>query len=188
MLTTWCRSRSTALRQQQRRATVPLSDEHEEPFWRMRSFWTGATGGVGAALAAVVVFLLVSALPSAALREELATAHVRAPMSGHLTDVVSTDQHTVKPWFAGRADLSPVVADSSVQGFALLGGRAEDVDRQRAAVLPDGTSSTRSNGSCVSAPCATAGNSPVVRCRGARAGPAPALPDGQSRLDRNLDQ
>jgi anti-sigma factor RsiW len=105
------------------------------PLWRSGAFWAGATGGVGAALAAVVVFLLLSALPSAALRDELATAHLRALMSGHLTDVVSTDQHTVKPWFAGRADVSPAVADFSAQGYPLLGGRADYLDRQRAAVL-----------------------------------------------------
>jgi anti-sigma factor RsiW len=105
------------------------------PLWRRGSFWVGATGGLGAALAAVVVFVLVSAVPSAALRDELANAHVRALMSGHLTDVVSTDQHTVKPWFAGRADISPVVADFAAQGYPLLGGRADYLDRQRAAVL-----------------------------------------------------
>ena len=103
--------------------------------WRMRPFWVGATGGIGASLAAVVLFLLVSAVPSAALRDELANAHVRALMSGHLTDVVSTDQHTVKPWFAGRADVSPAVADFSRQGYVLLGGRADYLEGQRAAVL-----------------------------------------------------
>jgi len=103
--------------------------------WRMRPFWAGAVGGVGTALAAVLAFLLVSAVPSAALRDEVTDAHVRALMSGHLTDVVSTDQHTVKPWFAGRADVSPAVADFAAQGYVLIGGRAEYIDRQRAAVL-----------------------------------------------------
>ena len=105
------------------------------PLWRMQSFWAGAMGGIGTALAAVVVFLAVSAVPSAALRDEIANAHVRALMTARLTDVLSTDQHTVKPWFAGRADVSPVVADFTAQGYTLLGGRADYLDRQRAAVL-----------------------------------------------------
>jgi anti-sigma factor RsiW len=62
-------------------------------------------------------------------------AHLRSLQPGHLMDVVSTDQHTVKPWFAGRADVSPVVADFAAQGYVLLGGRADYLNRQRAAVL-----------------------------------------------------
>ncbi len=53
----------------------------------------------------------------------------------HLTDVVSTDRHTVKPWFAGHADVSPVVADFADQGYRLVGGRADYFDHQRAAVV-----------------------------------------------------
>jgi anti-sigma factor RsiW len=52
-----------------------------------------------------------------------------------LIDVVSTDRHTVKPWFAGHADVSPVVADFAPQGYTLVGGRADYFDRQRAAVV-----------------------------------------------------
>jgi anti-sigma factor RsiW len=49
--------------------------------------------------------------------------------------VISTDRHTVKPWFAGRADVSPAVADFGAQGYRLIGGRADYLDRQRMAVL-----------------------------------------------------
>ena len=105
------------------------------PVWRMRAFWQGACGGLGAAVAAALAFLFLSAVPSAALEEELTRAHVRSLMPGHLTDVVSTDRHTVKPWFAGHADVSPVVADFSAEGYRLVGGRADYLDRQRAAVL-----------------------------------------------------
>jgi anti-sigma factor RsiW len=103
--------------------------------WRTRAFWQGVSGGLGAAVAAALAFLFLSTVPSAALQEELTRAHVRSLMPGHLTDVVSTDQHTVKPWFAGHADVSPVVADFSAQGYRLVGGRADYLDRQRAAVL-----------------------------------------------------
>ena len=48
---------------------------------------------------------------------------------------MSTDQHTVKPWFAGRTDVSPVVADFATQGYRLLGGRIDYLDHQRAAVI-----------------------------------------------------
>jgi len=105
------------------------------PPWRTRPFWMGAAGGLGAALAAALVFLFLSTLPSAALLDELVTAHVRSLIPGHLTDVVSTDQHTVRPWFAGRADVAPMVADFTAQGYHLLGGRVDYLDRQRAAVL-----------------------------------------------------
>ena len=56
-------------------------------------------------------------------------------MPEHLIDVVSTDKHTVKPWFAGHTDVSPVVADFDSQGYRLIGGRADYFDHQRAAVV-----------------------------------------------------
>jgi anti-sigma factor RsiW len=112
------------------RATSPTSP------WRTRPFWAGAVFGVlGSALAAALVLFFLATVPAATLIDELATAHVRSLIPGHLTDVVSTDQHTVKPWFAGRADVSPVVADFTAQGYRLLGGRADYLDRQRTAVL-----------------------------------------------------
>jgi anti-sigma factor RsiW len=103
--------------------------------WNPRSFWLGACGGLGAALAAGVAVLLWSPLLSVPLVDQLVAAHVRSLMPEHLTDVVSTDRHTVKPWFAGHADVSPAVADFSAEGYHLVGGRADYVAGQRAATM-----------------------------------------------------
>jgi anti-sigma factor RsiW len=119
----------------QEAARRPGSSARAAPPWRTRPFWLGAGGGLGAALAAAVALLVLSPLLSVPLMDELVAAHVRSLMPEHLTDVISTDRHTVKPWFAGHADVSPVVADFSAQGYRLLGGRADYFDGQRAAAV-----------------------------------------------------
>ena len=99
-------------------------------------FWAGAFGGVGGtAIAAMLAFFLLTPRPTNPLLDELVNAHVRSLMPAHLIDVVSTDKHTVKPWFAGHADVSPVVADFEQQGYRLIGGRVDYLEHQRAAVV-----------------------------------------------------
>jgi anti-sigma factor RsiW len=103
---------------------------------RSRPFWFGLLSGIGvSAVAAALGLLFLAPLLTNPLPGELIADHTHSLMSSHLIDVVSTDQHTVKPWFAGRADVSPEVADFAPQGFRLLGGRVEVLDHQRAAVL-----------------------------------------------------
>ena len=106
-------------------------------FWRAtsRPFWMGAGSGVGLSAAAVLAFFLISLPFANPLVDDLLSAHVRSLMSNHLIDVASTDKHTVKPWFAGHTDVSPVVADFEQQGYRLVGGRADSWDHQRAAVV-----------------------------------------------------
>jgi len=69
------------------------------------------------------------------LDAELVADHVRALQVGPLTEVVSTDRHTVKPWFQGRLDYAPPVFDLSEEGFPLMGGRIEQVRGETVATL-----------------------------------------------------
>lgn len=123
----------SALRKRIRRA---LPRRHGgAPARAIRWFWPGL------AFAATAVALAMILLRPGAIseRERLADAaigsHVRSLMANHLTDVASSDQHTVKPWFNGRIDFAPEVKDFAAQGFPLRGGRLDYLDGRSVAAL-----------------------------------------------------
>ena len=110
--------------------SVQPQQRARRPFW-----WGVVTGGLSTAAAAALALIVWLQPLRPSLVDELVAAHLHSTRSQQLIAVASTDRHTVKPWFASHADVSPVVADFAAQGYRLIGGRADDVNSQRAAVI-----------------------------------------------------
>jgi anti-sigma factor RsiW len=102
--------------------------------------WRWLTGGVLAGcMASVFAWVLGTAVLTWRASEDFAVAavaaHVRATLGDHLIEVASSDRHTVKPWLSARLDYSPPVQDLANEGFTLIGGRLDYLERRNVATL-----------------------------------------------------
>lgn len=117
----------------QRIAAMPelqpkAANENRLPPW----IAPGIAGALAASLAMVAVLPPGS---QSVVDQELVSSHVRSLQPGHLTDVQTTNQHIVKPWFNGRIDFSPPVPELADQGFPLAGGRLDSIDSKTVAAI-----------------------------------------------------
>lgn len=101
--------------------------------------WIWLLAGTSLTAVTVLIWSLFSAWTNPfkedSFAAEVISNHVRSLMADHLTDVASSDQHTVKPWFNGKLDFSPEVFDLTSSGFPLVGGRLEYLGRKPVAAL-----------------------------------------------------
>jgi anti-sigma factor RsiW len=132
----------TALADASRRLPLagrPLSHSQSRPAGRTRRPPWGRTAAAAAAACVLSIastwWVMSSSAQADRIGRDILSAHIRSLVQDTPVQVASSDQHTVRPWFAGRIDFAPLVKDLVAEGFPLLGGRLDYVDDRRVGVI-----------------------------------------------------
>jgi anti-sigma factor RsiW len=120
-------------------AIVPAAPYRAAPYpvssrrMLLKGFALGSV--LSGAVAASLMITVMRSDQDQRIAGDMVSAHLRSLQVEHLTDVQTSDQHTVKPWFNGRLDVAPPVVDLTAQGFTLLGGRLDYIDGRAVAAI-----------------------------------------------------
>jgi anti-sigma factor RsiW len=120
------------------RRSLPRTESVPVPLFKIGQPWMSLApmlAAIALVLGLTWAVIRMETEPTDRAGEEVVASHIRSLMANHLTDVASTDQHTVKPWFNGKLDFAPMVEDLSGDGFPLIGGRLDYIEHRPVAAL-----------------------------------------------------